>query len=176
MVPNRASSRRRLRISRSHLSGFADKLEKAGSSANEISTLRGLATADTSTLSAIIGLLAGASPSLQTAIGTALGQAARVHLIPDQTFAPDIQVQSAAAKSDVANTAYAATSVDAPIGSVANGGAGGGVSIGGPAGGSNGNSGAGGFQSIGINNPSFFSVVTTRASSAASSAATSVSL
>ncbi|MGY4234684.1 hypothetical protein ACVIIW_003631 [Bradyrhizobium sp. USDA 4449] len=165
---------------------YVQSLEATGNTSAEISALRDLVASDPSTLSGVIGLLSRAIPSQQTTIGTALGQAVNMCVIPDPTYAADIQIQLAAAKSDAANTAYAAVTGNRPIGSVANGGVGGGPStggVGGSTGGTNGSTGAGAvFQSlstVGVNNTttSFFAAGTGSASSAGSttSAATSVS-
>lgn len=65
-------------------------------------------------------------------------------VIPDPTFAADIQEALAGSTSDAAKTAYAAAAGNIPIGSVTDGGSSGGVSGGasggstGPIGGSNG--------------------------------------
>jgi hypothetical protein len=102
--------------------------------ADMIAFVRDLVASNPATLPRVIALLDNANPAQQTAIGTALGQAAGLCIRPDPTFAADIQAQLAASISDNATAAYAAVTGNQPIRGVAGGG---GVS-GGSSGGSTG--------------------------------------
>jgi hypothetical protein len=102
--------------------------------ADMIAFVRDLVASNPATLPRVIALLDNANPAQQTAIGTALGQAAGLCIRPDPTFAADIQAQLAASISDNAKATYAAVTGNQPIRGVAGGG---GVS-GGSSGGSTG--------------------------------------
>lgn len=102
-----------------------------------ISLVRDLVASNPAALPLVIGLVAGANPAQQKAIGTGLGQAANLCGRPDANFAADISTQLASAFPDPnspVDVAYAAAT-GKPIGAVAGGGGGGGVS-GGSVGGS----------------------------------------
>lgn len=95
-----------------------------------ISMVRDLVASSPAALPVIIGLVAGANPAQQKAIGTGLGQAANLCGRPDANFAADISTQLASAFPDpnsAVDVAYAAAT-GKPIGAVASGGGGGGVS------------------------------------------------
>lgn len=63
--------------------------------------VRDLAASDPQTLSALIGLLRGASPSQASAIGTGLGQAAELAVDTDPTYATEIQTAVVTASNDL---------------------------------------------------------------------------
>jgi hypothetical protein len=115
-----------------------------------IALVRDLVASNPATLPMIIALLANANPAQQTAIGTALGQAAGLCIRVDPAFAADIQTQLAGSTSDSAKNAYAAVTGNQPIRSVAGGG---GVS-GGSSGGSTSGS-ATGFSTSGTGSTQF---------------------
>jgi hypothetical protein len=111
------------------VSDFLDKSNEllqdpknAGGGADMIALVRDLVASNPATLPKVIALLANANPAQQTAIGTALGQAAGLCLRPDPTFAADIQTQLAGSNSENATTAYAAVTGNKPIRSVGGGG------------------------------------------------------
>ncbi len=93
-----------------------------------ISLVRDLVASNPAALPVVIGLVAGANPAQQKAIGTGLGQAANLFGCPDANFAADISTQLASAFPDPnspVDVAYAAAT-GKPIGAVAGGGGGGG--------------------------------------------------
>jgi hypothetical protein len=154
--------------------------KNAAGGAEMISLVRDLVASNPATLPLVIALIGSASPAQQTAIGTALGQAAALCLRPDPTFAADIQTQLAGSTSDNAKNAYAAVTGNQPIRSVAGGGGVSGGSSGGSTGFVVGSTGTGtGFTQFGSNGTSnsstnFFTGGTSSASSIGISA-TSVS-
>ena len=89
--------------------------------------------------------LANASASQQSAIGSGLGQAARICLRSDQAFATRIQQAIASQGTDAAKTAYANINPDVQIGAVGGAGGAAGTGVGGPTGGIG--SGSGGSTS-----------------------------
>lgn len=109
-----------------------------------ISRVRDLAASDPATLSAVMGLLATANTSQQSAIGSGLGQAYRVCIRPDQTFATQIQQAMVGATSQNAKDSFAAVNPDSQIGAVGGGGAGAGGAGGAGGGGAGAGTGGGG--------------------------------
>jgi hypothetical protein len=118
--------------------------------AQSISLLRDVVIAHPEALQSVISLLGSASTDQQSAIGSALGQAATIVKDTDQAFASQIQQAVAATTSDAAKTAYASATGDVSIGSAAGGGGGGGGGggIGGAIGGGAGG-GGGSFGGLG---------------------------
>jgi hypothetical protein len=105
-----------------------------------ISLLRDVAVAHPEALQTIIGLLTGANADQQSAIGSALGQAANIVVKTNQAYANQIQQAIANSGSDNANTAFAAVTGNVNIASTGGGGGGGGngsIGFGLPTGGSN---------------------------------------
>jgi hypothetical protein len=145
--------------------------KNAQGGAEMISMVRDLVASNPATLPLIIALIGNANPAQQTAIGTALGQAATLCLRPDPAFASDIQAQLAGSTSDNAKNAYAAVTGNQPIRSVAGGGGVSGGSSGGSTGFVVGSTGTGtGFTQFGSNGTSnsstnFFTGGTSSASS-----------
>ncbi|HWM46419.1 MAG TPA: hypothetical protein VNR11_05835 [Xanthobacteraceae bacterium] len=113
--------------------------------AQMISYIRDLAASDPATLAGVIGLLGTANRDQQSAIGSGLGQAARICVRSDQAFATQIQQAISASNSNFAKDSYAFVNPDTPTGAVAGagGGGGGGTGSGGPTGGGFGTSSAG---------------------------------
>ena len=103
--------------------------------AQMISRVRDLVASNPDALAAIMAQLANANGGQQSAIGSGLGQAARICLRSDQAFATRIQQSIASSSSDPAKNAYAAVNPDVQIGAVGATGAGGGTGVGGPTGG-----------------------------------------
>jgi hypothetical protein len=95
-----------------------------------ISAVRDLAASDPGALSFILTKLAGASDAQRSSIGTGLGQAATICQRTDVVYATDIQTQLLAADKSINNqsaeTAFALTTGQTPIGAVGGGAAGGG--------------------------------------------------
>lgn len=123
---------------------------------------RDLVASDPATLPVLIGLLSSASSEQGSAIGTGLGRAAaELCMLPEPTFAANIQQQLVASNSESAKTSYALATGNQPILSVGGGGAGSSGGIGGstsiaalPTGGGGGNPFQFGFegrQTVGIN-------------------------
>jgi hypothetical protein len=105
-----------------------------------ISLIRDVAVAHPDALQTIVGLLNGANADQQSAIGSALGQAANIVVKTNQAYANQIQQAVAKSGSDDANTSFAAVTGNVNIGSVGGGGGGGGggsLGFGLPTGGSN---------------------------------------
>ncbi|MDQ2082043.1 hypothetical protein RA307_17785 [Xanthobacteraceae bacterium Astr-EGSB] len=100
--------------------------------AQMISRVRDLVASNPDALAAIMAQLANANTSQQSAIGSGLGQAARICLRTDQAFATQIQQAIASQGTDAAKAAYAAVNPDVQIGAVGAAGAGGGTGVGGP--------------------------------------------
>jgi hypothetical protein len=72
--------------------------------------VRDLVASDNTTLPAVIKLLGSANPQQRTAIGSALGIAARLCIGPDQAYAGQIQSALAAANDALAMTAFVSAS------------------------------------------------------------------
>jgi hypothetical protein len=107
--------------------------------------IRDVAVAHPEALQTIVGLLNGASADQQSAIGSALGQAANIVVKTNQAYANQIQQAVANSGSDDANTSFAAVTGNVNIGSTGGGGGGGGngsIGFGVPTGGSNTGTGA----------------------------------
>jgi hypothetical protein len=106
-----------------------------------ISLIRDAAVAHPEALQTIIGLLNGANADQQSAIGSALGQAANIVVKTNQAYANQIQQAIANSGSGDANTSFAAVTGNVNIGSTGGGGGGGGgsgsIGFGIPTGGSN---------------------------------------
>jgi hypothetical protein len=113
--------------------------------AQMISRVRDLVASNPDALTAIMAQLANASTSQQAAIGSGLGQAARICLRSDQAFATRIQQAIASQGTDAAKTAYAAVNPDVQIGAAGATGGAGGTGVGGQTSGiSSGSSGTAG--------------------------------
>jgi hypothetical protein len=119
--------------------------------AQMISRVRDLVASNPDALAAVMAQLASASASQQAAIGSGLGQAARICVRSDQAFATRIQQAIASQGTDAAKTAYAAVNPDVQIGAVGGAGGGGGTGVGGPTSGT----GGGGGGSVGPTLSSF---------------------
>jgi hypothetical protein len=98
-----------------------------------ISLIRDAAVSHPEDLQNIIALLKTANVDQQSAIGSALGQAARIVVRTNQAYANQIQQAVAGSGSDDANTAFAGVTGNVSIASTGGGGGGGGGS-GGPTG------------------------------------------
>lgn len=109
--------------------------------AQMISRVRDLIASNPDALAAIMAQLANANRDQQAAVGSGLGQAARICLRTDQAFATQIQQAIASQGTDAAKNAYAAVNPDVQIGATGGAGAGGGTGVGGPTGGTGGGSG-----------------------------------
>jgi hypothetical protein len=92
-----------------------------------ISRLRDLAATNPATLQPIINLLANATKDQKTAIGSALGQAAKICVKTDQAYATEIQNLLAATKDEDAMLAFSGVAGDQPTASTGGGGGGGGA-------------------------------------------------
>ena len=110
--------------------------------AQMISRVRDLVASDPDALAAIMAQLANANRDQQAAIGSGLGQSARICLRSDQAFATRIQQAIAGSTSDTAKNAYAAVNPDVQIGAVGGTGGAAGTGVGGPTGGLGGGSGS----------------------------------
>jgi hypothetical protein len=128
-------------------------LLKSGDETNSaaiISTVRDLAASDPGALSSILEKLGAASDGQRSAIGTGLGQAATICQRTDVVYATDIQTQLLAADKSINNqsaeTAFALTTGQTPIGATAGGGAAGGGAV---------SSGASGGQTTAFVTPAF---------------------
>jgi hypothetical protein len=102
--------------------------------AQMISRVRDLVASNPDALAAVMAQLAGASRDQQSAIGSGLGQAARICVRSDQAFATRIQQAIASQGTDAAKTSYAAVNPDVQIGAVGGAGGAGGTGVGGPTG------------------------------------------
>lgn len=87
--------------------------------------VRDLAASNPQTLSALIGLLRGATPEQASAIGTGLGQAAELAVNTDPDYATEIQTAVVTASNDSAMVAFSAV-VGGNVKLAAAGGGGGG--------------------------------------------------
>lgn len=138
-------------------------LLQQGDNARVISRVRDLVSSDPSTLPAVMNLLSSTgNTSLQTAIGSGLGQAARICTRNDPEFARAIQQAMAASNVQAAIAAFAGAAGDSATAAGGAGGGGGGVggSIGGgaPGGGSGGGSTTGaGAPGSGTSSPTLSS-------------------
>lgn len=110
--------------------------------AQMISRVRDLVASNPDALAAIVAQLINANTSQQSAIGSGLGQAARICLRSDQAFATQIQQLIASQGTDSAKAGFAAVNPDVQIGAAGASGGGGGTGVGGPTSGIG--SGAGG--------------------------------
>jgi len=108
--------------------------QNSAGSPQMISRVRDLVASDPATLPAIQNLIASANANQKSAIGTGLGQAARICVGPDREFANTVQ-QAALTDAEV-KTAYEAVAGDVATGAAGGGGAGGGGPGGGVATGS----------------------------------------
>ena len=113
-----------------------------------IKRIRDLAATDPATLNALLGLLAKANAEQAKAIGTALGDVAKMAVSSDPGYASQIQVGISVANSDSALVAFNEASggdiqLTATTGGVGGGGGGGGGTTN-PIGGGGGGGGAGG--------------------------------
>jgi hypothetical protein len=89
--------------------------------------VRDLAASDPQTLSALIGLLRGATPEQASAIGTGLGQAAELAVNTDPDYATEIQTAVVTASNDSAMVAFSAVvGGDVKLAAATGGGGGGG--------------------------------------------------
>jgi hypothetical protein len=89
--------------------------------------VRDLAASDPQTLSALIGLLRGATPEQASAIGTGLGQAAELAVNTDPDYATEIQTAVVTAANDSAVVAFSAVvGGDVKLAAATGGGGGGG--------------------------------------------------
>ncbi len=95
-----------------------------------ISQIRDLAASDPATLQPILQLLANANKDQKTAIGSGLGQAARVCVRTDQAYATQIQYAIAKTKDEDVWLAYTSITGDVQLGGVG-GGAGSAGAVGG---------------------------------------------
>src|ERR1700687_261141 len=114
-----------------------------------IGDVRDLVASDPATLTGVINLLKANTLNIaqQQAIGTGLGLAANICLVPDSRFAAEIQTQLADTPSEEAKLQYAAVTGNKPIRAVAAGGGGyAGGSGGGTSGLGNTRGSAGAFQ------------------------------
>jgi len=91
-----------------------------------ISQLREIAIADPKSLDAIMGLIPNASKDQKAAIGSALGQAAKVVVKTDQAYANDILQAIAKTKDQDVFLAYSGVAPDQGTAATGGGGAGGG--------------------------------------------------
>ncbi|QIO98789.1 hypothetical protein [Bradyrhizobium symbiodeficiens] len=91
-----------------------------------ISQLREVAIADPKSLDAIMGLIPNASKDQKAAIGSALGQAAKVVVKTDQAYANDILQAIAKTKDQDVFLAYSGVAPDQGTAATGGGGAGGG--------------------------------------------------
>jgi hypothetical protein len=73
---------------------------------NLVGVIRDLVASDNATLPVVIQLLASANPQQRAAIGSGLGIAARICLIPEQAYAGQIQASLAETADTVALTAF----------------------------------------------------------------------
>ncbi len=92
-----------------------------------ISRLRDLLASDSTTLTAILGLVDKANKEQKQAIASALAQAAKLYARVDQQFVQQIQQAVANTQDQELIVAYAAAAGDVPIGGVGGGASGGGV-------------------------------------------------
>ena len=89
--------------------------------------VRDLAASDPQTLSALVGLLRGATPEQASAIGTGLGQAAELAVNTDPDYATEIQTAVVTASNDSAMVAFSAVvGGDVKLAAAGPGGGGGG--------------------------------------------------
>jgi hypothetical protein len=96
-----------------------------------VKAVQDLAASDPSTLNALVGLLSNANPDQAKAIGTALGNVAKLAVNTDQNYAAQIQVAVVVANDDTALAAFDAViggdiQLTAVTGGVGGGGGGGG--------------------------------------------------
>lgn len=96
-----------------------------------VKAVQDLAASDPSTLNALVGLLSNANPQQAQAIGTALGNVAKLAVNTDQNYAAQIQVAVVVANNDSALSAFNAViggdiQLTAVTGGVGGGGGGGG--------------------------------------------------
>lgn len=116
-----------------------------------------LSSTNTSTLQAIIALLATANADQQSAIGSGLGQAAQALASTNPDFTNQIQAALARSGSQLALASYQATTGDVQVGAGGGGAGGGGgptsggTSTGGGGGGSGGSAGSSGSGNQGAN-------------------------
>ncbi|UFW43372.1 hypothetical protein [Bradyrhizobium sp. WSM471] len=96
-----------------------------------ISQLREIAIADPKSLDAIMGLIPNASKDQKAAIGSALGQAAKVVVKTDQAYANNILQAIAKTKDQDVFLAYSGVAPDQGTAATGGGGAGGGGGVGG---------------------------------------------
>jgi len=92
-----------------------------------VSQTRDVVLADHSTLQSILNLLARADKDQKAAIGAGLGQAARLIVRTDQTFANEIQRALTETKDQEAMVAYTSAVGDQAIASVGSGGSAGAI-------------------------------------------------
>lgn len=111
-----------------------------GGGGEMISRVRDLAASNPTTLSAILGLIPKANKEQKAAFGSALAQAARICLKPDQAYANQIQQAIVETNDQELIVAYSAASGDSPIAAVGPAG----VATGGGLGGQSGPSGVSG--------------------------------
>lgn len=111
-----------------------------------VKAVQDLAASDPATLNALVGLLSKANSDQATAIGTALGNVAKLAVNTDQNYAAQIQVAVVVANSDSALVAFNAViggdiQLTAVTGGVGGGGGGGPTTVGGTGG------------TVGVSNP-----------------------
>jgi hypothetical protein len=96
-----------------------------------ITQIRDLAVSDPATLSAILGLLANANNDQKTAIGSALGQAARIVVRTNQAYGAQIQAAVAQTNDRVAMVAFTAVTGERELGGIGGGAGASGGAVGG---------------------------------------------
>jgi hypothetical protein len=74
-----------------------------------VSVVRDLVASDNSALSLVVGLLASANPRQREAIGSGLGLAAQICLVPEQAYAGQIQASLVETADTIALTAFVAS-------------------------------------------------------------------
>src|SRR4051794_14274667 len=164
-------------------SGLLGKPENANGGDGLTASIQDLVASNPNTLPAIVGLLNGANPQQQKAIGAGLAGAANLCIRRDPGLSAEIQKQVVGSSSTDAKATFAALTGDLLIGSV--GGGGGGSTSGGAVGGqtpptSTSGLGSSSFQALGSSgvlnaSTSYFSSSVGSASAASrTSAATSV--
>jgi hypothetical protein len=163
-------------------SGMLGKPENANGGDGLTASVQDLVASNPSTLPVIIGLLSGANPQQQKAIGAGLAGAANFCISRDPALAGEIQKQVVASNSTDAKTTFAALTANLLIGSVGGGAGVSGGSVGGQTSPTSSSSlGSSSFQALGSSgvlnaSTNFFTSSVGSASSASrSSAATSVS-
>ena len=91
-----------------------------------ITQVRDLVASNPAALPAVMGLLANANPDQKSAIGSGLGQAARLCVRGDQAFAGQIQTAITQANDRAVTVAFTAVTGEEPLGGIGGGPGGGG--------------------------------------------------